>query len=31
MNDKIIVLPLMVEGMDACPVRVVALETKDGR
>ncbi|MCX6925153.1 MAG: cyclase family protein [Verrucomicrobia bacterium] len=28
---EIIVLPLMVEGMDSCPVRVVALETKDGR
>ena len=28
---EIIVLPLMVEGMDSCPVRVVALEKKDGR
>ena len=28
---EIIVLPLMVEGMDSCPVRVVALENKDAR
>lgn len=28
---EILVLPLMVEGMDSCPVRVVALEEQDRR
>ena len=28
---QIIILPLMVEGLDACPVRVVALEEEDAR
>ena len=27
----IIILPLMVEGLDACPVRVVALEEVEAR